>query len=737
MRWYIYSNGGTWDNAYTFCDTLDTGDGREWRLPTAKELMSIIDSGTSYPALRLAYFGNEFSSYNSYWSGTYYLNAKTGQDEVLVMDVGYGHLQYDTYGKEGSNYFACVSGDEYGVAGTFTEKNISGGTVVTDSATDLMWKAADDLNMTWDQAIAYCENLEYAGFEDWRLPNRNEFATILNYDKGFADNKSDFPSIIGGNYWTSTFAQTYGGSARAFIIEVGGGTMVGVGETGVETAYTLCVRNDDLAEYQAVPVCNETGYTPCVNTDGLIWSQNINTDRYDPDYFMAARMCRESNNGGISQWRIPTIDEIRTILKSDVLGTGGECHVTDECNDISDENCYDSEICETGLPTESIFYNDSYMVSSTTLSEDENHAWGVDFFDGSIVSYARNDDLYPMITVRCVKDENIPERVTFPYTDDETSLVWSELSEYDLRWSEASEYCTEDEEHSWRLPTIEELETLVQGCHDGGCSPDVSGGYSALNDVSILWSSTITRNQLPTNVETYYNVLDFMTASQVELTTDQIREYSAKVRCVADVEENPSPCDLYPCEDIENSDGTCSETLDGGYICGCDDGYEWDGEECWATEPDFPECSPESEFPCIDSEYELVWSSLAADTMTWDDAGSYCENLEEGGYDDWRLPTIDELRTVIQNCPGSQSGGACAISDPDHLSNSDFSNDCYCDSMGNNNGYYSRLGDDDLVSLWSSSTTSGNTDRAWRVGFDDAYVYGYNKSGNNNVRCVR
>ena len=733
LRWYISSNGGNWIQAYDFCDTLDTGDGREWRLPTPKELMSIIDSGSSYPAVREAYFRSVFSSFNSYWSGTYYQNQKTGEDEVLIMDVGYGHLSYDSYGKEeGSNNFACVSGEEYGVSGSFTTKNISGGTVVTDSSTDLMWKAADDLNMDWAQALAYCEGLEYAGFDDWRLPNRNEFATLLNYDKEHGENKSNFEDIIGGNYWTSTFAATYGGSAGAFIIDVGLGTMVAVGDTGVDTAYTLCVRSD-VAQYSAVPACDESGYTPCEDPEtGIVWSQDVNDSDDEVDYIEAAIMCRESKQGGISQWRVATISEIRTILRSDVLD---ECHVSDECSELENEDCYDSEICETGTAIETVFRDYTFMVSGTQTDEGEGYSWRVNFKTGAIESN-QGEYIYVTPSIRCVKDDSIPN-VEFPYTDDENSLVWSELSADQLSWDEANEYCTEDDEYAWRLPTIEELATLVQGCHDGGCAPDIYGAYSVFGDVSTLWSSTVTRNQLPTNVETYYNVLDFMTASQTELTADAIRNFYAKVRCVADVDENPSPCDLYPCEDIENSDGTCSETLDGGYICGCDEGYEWDGEECWATEPDFPECSPESEFPCIDSEYELVWSAKSSDEMNWDDAGSYCENLTEGGYDDWRLPTIDELRTVIQNCPGSQIGGACAISDPDHLSNSDFSNDCYCDSMGSNNGYYSRLGDDDLVSLWSSSTTSGNTDRAWRVGFDDAYVYGYNKSGNNYVRCVR
>ena len=601
LRWYLYSNGGTWENAYTFCDTLDTGDGREWRLPTAKELMSIIDSGTSYPALRMAYFGWDFASPTIYWSGTYYQNQKTGDDAVLVMDIGYGHMQYESK-EDGSASFACVSGEEYGVSGTFTLKNISGGTVVTDSATDLMWKAAaDNLNMSWSQALAYCENLEYAGYSDWRLPNRNEFATVLNYTgKGFGDNKSDFQNIIGGNYWTSTFAQTYGGSEGPFIIDVGGGTLFSVGDTqgNVTTAYTLCVRNDDLAEYQAVPVCDESGYTPCEDPEtGIVWSQNINTGSYDPDYVMAAGMCRESNNGGISQWRLPTISEIRTILKSDALTTGGDCDVADTCNAGA---CYVDEECRTGAPIESIFYNDTYMVSSTMI-DDENHAWGVDFFTGSIVSYARNDDLYPMITVRCVKDESLPD-ITFPYTDPENELIWSSRSKGDMTWMEAAEYCrdlVEGNSDNWRVPALEEVETLVKSCDGDDCEPNLTGNYSVFAELAALWSSTI-------SVETALslNVLDFMTGYQ-EGITENINSYSdAKVRCVRSTDD--------------------------------------------------PETDPIIDAPYYDEDSNLLWSEKSGPLTNHSDAVAYCESLNAmnngAGYEgltEWRVPDLAEFASIL------------------------------------------------------------------------------------------
>ena len=131
-----------------------------------------------------------------------------------------------------------------------------------------------------------------------------------------------------------------------------------------------------------------------------------------------------------------------------------------------------------------------------------------------------------------------------------------------------------------------------------------------------------------------------------------------------------------------------------------------------------------------------MWSSRSSSTYNWSDAFSYCDNLTEGGYSDWRLPNINELRTLIKNCAGSQAGGSCAVQDPDCLSSSCCIN-CSCYYMENNCGYYSKLGDPDGVELWSSSTLSDGTDCAWRVNFEDGSVDGSNKSGSNYVRCVR
>jgi len=134
-----------------------------------------------------------------------------------------------------------------------------------------------------------------------------------------------------------------------------------------------------------------------------------------------------------------------------------------------------------------------------------------------------------------------------------------------------------------------------------------------------------------------------------------------------------------------------------------------------------------------------MWSSRSSSTYNWSDAFSYCDNLTEGGYSDWRLPNINELRTLIKNCAGSQAGGSCAVQDPDCLSSSCcVDNNCSCYYMENNCGYYSKLGDPDGVELWSSSASDRDGGRrAWRVRFGYGDVKDNYKSSHRNVRCVR
>lgn len=136
----------------------------------------------------------------------------------------------------------------------------------------------------------------------------------------------------------------------------------------------------------------------------------------------------------------------------------------------------------------------------------------------------------------------------------------------------------------------------------------------------------------------------------------------------------------------------------------------------------------------------LQWSNKASDSMLWNDAVNYCKNLNEGGHNDWKLPNIDELRTLIKNCPKTENGGECKVSEKGQclsLERCQQTSSCFCELKENNNGYYSKIGDDDNVGLLSSSVMSDDSNRAWYVSFGSGGIAPAYKAIFGQVRCVR
>ena len=161
-----------------------------------------------------------------------------------------------------------------------------------------------------------------------------------------------------------------------------------------------------------------------------------------------------------------------------------------------------------------------------------------------------------------------------------------------------------------------------------------------------------------------------------------------------------------------------------------------------------PECNESTtSFPCKDSstDYNHIWSEKY-DTMKWQTAVDLCISLNlsnYGGYSNgWHLPTISELRTLIRNCPSTQMpDGSCGVIDSCLSYNNCWSDNCYCSDMEIYGGYYSKLGDNFNITLWSSSIEPDYSNAAWVVDFRSGYVLPYKGIANSSVfhyvRCVR
>jgi len=129
------------------------------------------------------------------------------------------------------------------------------------------------------------------------------------------------------------------------------------------------------------------------------------------------------------------------------------------------------------------------------------------------------------------------------------------------------------------------------------------------------------------------------------------------------------------------------------------------------------------------------WSELSEKKMNFYEAKNYCRKLRDNGNSDWRLPTIDELRTLIQNCHESETDGKCKVSEDKGCLSYECLSERYCECGPNNMGVHSKLGD--TVIIWSSSMKTGSNDTIFVVDFLRAGINSIYIGTRNNVRCTR
>lgn len=152
-----------------------------------------------------------------------------------------------------------------------------------------------------------------------------------------------------------------------------------------------------------------------------------------------------------------------------------------------------------------------------------------------------------------------------------------------------------------------------------------------------------------------------------------------------------------------------------------------DSDKEQQTPTEFPECTSAGLTPCKDSSTGLVWSGRSSYEMSWSMAVDYCNNLYKGGYGDWRLPNIDELRTLVENCPNIETGGNCQVSEKNGSLSGLYLDWSACMRCGDNSNYSNKLNEKKII--WSSSTVEEKSDQAWYLAFSSppeiSYAYKY------------
>lgn len=200
-------------NKYTWQEARDTfipqlnearfGGFDDWRLPTIKELSTLVNPnganfrpGTNLPvAINVDYFPNT-KRYPPYISAN--LDAQN-PDYVWGITFSTGGVFWEDIS---DRYYVRAVRRNSTALGILIDNDDG---TVTDTVTQQTWQQETIYYRTWKAALAYCENMTLNGHEDWRLPNRNELQTLIDY-RTFdqAIDESKFPENSNGQYWTST-----------------------------------------------------------------------------------------------------------------------------------------------------------------------------------------------------------------------------------------------------------------------------------------------------------------------------------------------------------------------------------------------------------------------------------------------------------------------------------------------------------------------------------------------------
>ncbi len=138
----------------------------------------------------------------------------------------------------------------------------------------------------------------------------------------------------------------------------------------------------------------------------------------------------------------------------------------------------------------------------------------------------------------------------------------------------------------------------------------------------------------------------------------------------------------------------------------------------------------------------LVWQDPpVTGTQKLQAAIDYCDALTLANLDDWRLPSVSELRSLIRGCPATVTGGACEVLDSCLQESCNSIDACASCTSGQGPGashcYWDPVLSGTCGALWSSSVDETNTGRNWIIDFS---LGGFDIDGGQNlhlVRCVR
>ncbi len=237
----------------------------------------------------------------------------------------------------------------------------NGDQTVTDNLTGLMWTKDGSTPtagsctggaINWTSALNYvaCLNTSnYQGHNDWRLPNRTELRSLINYGQAntsvwLNNSAQGFSNVQAASYWTST---TYAGyTSEAWMVQMQDGSdtggdkssasnnvwpvrtghsgVISLPRTGQTTSYAVS-DDGDLREGAAWPNPRFTDNGDGTITDtltGLVWLKNANclgpniswAQALNDANTLKSGICGLTDGSKAGDWRMPNNNEMGSLV---------------------------------------------------------------------------------------------------------------------------------------------------------------------------------------------------------------------------------------------------------------------------------------------------------------------------------------------------------------------------------------------------------------------------------------
>jgi hypothetical protein len=225
-------SGLVWQNAnsnvtYTYSDAKAYCEGNNYRLPTAVEVLNIVDYEISVDK-NDSMIDGDFTTYTGKDAPAVWVDTTTGGNHHYIHLVGgVDVVEIDS----NDHSVLCVKGDSDIISPSFSVN----GDIITDNNTKYQWsKVNPDQTYTHANAENGCPDNTFS------LPNINELRTI--YDYGTNKLASDIASVAVTSIWSST-ENFKGDSQQFFVIQNGSDISLDVGlDNGVDKRHVTCVK---------------------------------------------------------------------------------------------------------------------------------------------------------------------------------------------------------------------------------------------------------------------------------------------------------------------------------------------------------------------------------------------------------------------------------------------------------------------------------------------------------------